>query len=129
MLYLLHKCLQQFITNSNLLLKCGIIVQWLSSCKGSNIFNILVSFYSKRSISMSQSKECPFIKFSDFYLNNSFITQQQNSKACRYADLQHFDSVCFQCVQVLLLWAGGTREARKKGPVAYKKQLSSKGLC
>lgn len=75
--YLLPKCFQQFITNSNTLLKCGFVVQWLSSFKGNNIFNISVRLYGKVYTSVSLSKKFPHL-FNCFQLsywnqNKSFI--------------------------------------------------------
>lgn len=55
--------------------------------------------------------------------------QQQNFKACKYADLQHFDSVCIQSMYKSFFFEQMLEEKQgKKEPVAYTKQLLLKGL-
>lgn len=55
--------------------------------------------------------------------------QQQNPKACKYADLQYFDSVCIQSMyKSCFFWQVVGEKQGKKEPVPYTKLLLLKGL-
>lgn len=65
---------------------------------------------------VTEQKNVLSISCLDFYPNKncSFLMQHQNSKACKYADLQYFDSVYIQSMYKLCFFEQVVEEKQGK---------------